>query len=253
MTARPEAGNGVPSAHGGHPEPAMKDPGDLSARVSQRRRELKLTQQEVAARAGMSVPYLAYLENHPARPTAAALRQLAAVLQTTPETLLGTGTSRPPGGGPDAAGGPGAQPGGPGAQPGGGARRPLLQTLSPDECYDLLSPGGVGRVVFETADGPTVLPVNFAMWGQTVVLRTAADTDLAARLDCQVGFEVDRLDEALSQGWSVLVTGHATEVKKEEQVRRLEAQLSLQPWAGGARDVYVQITAHRISGRRILR
>ncbi|MFI5067665.1 MAG: pyridoxamine 5'-phosphate oxidase family protein [Streptosporangiales bacterium] len=253
MTARPEAGNGVPSAHGGHPEPAMKDPGDLSARVSQRRRELKLTQQEVAARAGMSVPYLAYLENHPARPTAAALRQLAAVLQTTPETLLGTGTSRPPGGGPDAAGGPGAQPGGPGAQPGGGAGRPLLQTLSPDECYDLLSPGGVGRVVFETTDGPTVLPVNFAMWGQTVVLRTAADTDLAARLDCQVGFEVDRLDEALSQGWSVLVTGHATEVKKEEQVRRLEAQLSLQPWAGGARDVYVQITPHRISGRRILR
>ncbi len=245
MTARPEAGNGVPSAHGGHPEPAMKDPGDLSARVSQRRRELKLTRLEVAARAGMSVPYLAYLENHPARPTAAALRQLAAALQTTPETLLGTGMSRPPGGGPDAAGEPGA-----GA--GGGAGRPLLQTLTPDECYELLSPGGVGRVVFETADGPTVLPVNFAMWGQTVVLRTAADTELAARLDCQVGFEVDRLDEALSQGWSVLVTGHAMEVRKEEQVRRLEARLSLQPWAGGARDVYVQITPRRISGRRIL-
>ena len=245
MTARPEAGNGVPSAHGGHPEPAMKDPGDLSARVSQRRRELKLTQQEVAARAGMSVPYLAYLENHPARPTAAALRQLAAALQTTPEILLGTGMNRPPGGGPGGAGGSGA-----GA--GGGAGRPLLQTLTPEECYDLLAPGGVGRVVFETVDGPTVLPFNFAMSSQTVVLRTAADTELAARLDCQVGFEVDRLDEALSQGWSVLVTGHATEVRKEEQVRRLEARLALQPWAGGARDVYVQITPHRISGRRIL-
>ncbi len=245
MTARPEAGNGVPSARGGQPEPSMKDPGDLSARVSQRRRELKLTQQEVAARAGMSVPYLAYLENHPARPTAAALRRLAAALRTTPETLLGTGTNRPPGGSPDAAGVPGGRA--------GEAGRPLLQTLSPDDCYELISPGGVGRVVFETADGPTVLPVNFAMWGQTVVLRTAADTDLAARLDCQVGFEVDRLDEALSQGWSVLVTGHAAEVRKEEQVRRLEARLNLQPWAGGARDVYVQITPHRISGRRILR
>ena len=222
----------------------MKDPGDLSARVTQRRRELKLTRQEVAARAGMSVPYLAYVENHPATPTAAALRQLAAALQTTSEALLGTGTGLPPGGGPEAGGGPGAQ--------GGGAGLPLLQTLSADECYELISPGGVGRVVFETTDGPTVLPVNFAMWGQTVVLRTAADTELAARLDCQAGFEVDRLDEALSEGWSVLVTGHATEVKKEEQVRRLEAGLRLQPWAGGARDVYVQITPHRISGRRIL-
>ena len=79
-----------------HTEPTRHDPGDLSARVGQRRRELKLTQQELAARAGMSVPYLAYLENHPASPTGAALRQLAAALQTTPEALLGAGTAARP-------------------------------------------------------------------------------------------------------------------------------------------------------------
>jgi len=180
----------------------------------------------------MSVPYLAYLENHPARPTAAALRQLAAALQTTPEALLGAGTNRPPG-------------------PGGGSERPMLQTLEATECYELLSPGGIGRVVFDTPDGPVVLPVNFAMVGQTVILRTGADTELAARLDCQVAFEVDRLDEAMSQGWSVLIVGHASRVRKEEQVRRFEARANLQPWAGGARDVYVQIHPHRISGRRI--
>jgi nitroimidazol reductase NimA-like FMN-containing flavoprotein (pyridoxamine 5'-phosphate oxidase superfamily)/DNA-binding transcriptional regulator YiaG len=208
------------------------DPGDLSARVGQRRRELKLTRQEVAARAGMSVPYLAYLENHPARPTVAALRQLALALQTTPESLLGAGTGRPPGSG-------------------GRGPRPVLRTLAPDECYDLMAAGGIGRVVFDTADGPVVFPVNYAMAGHLVVLRTGADTELAARLDCPVGFEVDRLDEALSQGWSVLINGRAARVTKEEQVRRLEARTGLQPWAGGARDVYVQITPYRISGRRI--
>ncbi len=239
MTGSRGSGPGASAAHGGQPTPVTNDPGDLSARVSQRRRDLKLTQHEVAARAGMSVPYLAYLESHPVTPTAAALRQLAAALQTTPEALLGGGTSRPPRGGL----GDGA--------PGDG-RGPLLRTLSPQECYELLTPGGVGRVVFETSDGPAVLPVNFAMTGRTVVLRTAADTALAARLDCQVGFEVDRLDEALSQGWSVLITGHAAEVTREERIRRLESQLALRPWAGGARDVYVQITSHRISGRRIL-
>ena len=127
----------------------------------------------------------------------------------------------------------------------------VLQTLTPAECYDLLSPGGLGRVVFSTLDGPVALPVNFAMVGQTVVLRTGVDTQLASHLDCKAGFEVDRLDETLSEGWSVLVTGHAVRVKKEEQVRHLEMAAHLQPWAGGARDVYVQIMPLHISGRRI--
>jgi nitroimidazol reductase NimA-like FMN-containing flavoprotein (pyridoxamine 5'-phosphate oxidase superfamily) len=127
----------------------------------------------------------------------------------------------------------------------------VLQTLSPAECYALLSPGGVGRVGFTALDGPVVLPVNFAMVGQTVVLRTGVDTQLAAHLDCRAAFEADHLDEALSQGWSVMMTGRAVRVKKEEQVRRLEEETDLRPWASGARDVYVQIFPLRISGRRI--
>jgi hypothetical protein len=49
----------------------------------------------------------------------------------------------------------------------------------------------------------------------------------------------------------VLVTGRAVRVKKEEKVRYLEASTDLQPWAAGARDVYVQILPTRITGRRI--
>ena len=45
----------------------------------------------------MSVPYLAYLENNPARPTEAALRQLAAALETSTEFLLGAGPGGRPG------------------------------------------------------------------------------------------------------------------------------------------------------------
>jgi hypothetical protein len=230
VTAKQEAAHGGAS-HGAAHAQAVHDPGDLGARVTQRRRHLKLSRQMLAKRAGISAPYLAYIEEHPAVPTAAALSQLADALETTSEELLGAGTSRPPG--------QGCAPG-----------RRVLQTLTPAECYDLLSPGGVGRVVFTPLDGPVVLPVNFAMVGQTVVLRTGVDTQLAAHLDCRAGFEADRLDEALSQGWSVMVTGRAVRVKKEDQVRRLE-ETNLQPWASGARDVYVQILPLRISGRRI--
>jgi hypothetical protein len=80
--------------------------------------------------------------------------QEGAAPQTPPETLPGTGTGQPPGQ----------------AAPCG---HPVLQTLTAVECYDLLSPGGVGRVAFTTADAPVVLPVNYAMVGQTVIFRTA--------------------------------------------------------------------------------
>ena len=208
--------------------PPAGEPGDLGKRVSRRRQDLKLSRRQLAELAGVSVPYLEHLETHPALPTQAALRRLAAALQTTPETLLGAGPGR-----------------------GGASGRPVLQTLTAAECYDLLSPGGVGRVAFTTADGPVVVPVNYAMAGQTVIFRTAPDTLLAGYLDGPAGFEVDRLDEALSQGWSVLVTGRAARVTSEADVRRLEQHTDIRPWAGGARDVYVRIIPRKITGRRI--
>jgi nitroimidazol reductase NimA-like FMN-containing flavoprotein (pyridoxamine 5'-phosphate oxidase superfamily)/DNA-binding transcriptional regulator YiaG len=208
------------------------EPGDLGRRVSRRRKDLKLSRRQLAELAGVSVPYLEHLETHPALPTQAALRQLAVALQTTPERLLGAGTRQPPG------------------QAGRSGHR-VLQTLTAAECFELLSPGGVGRVAFTTTDGPVVLPVNYAMAGQTVIFRTAPDTLLAGYLDGPAGFEVDRLDEALSQGWSVLVTGRAVRVTSEAEVRHLERHTSVRPWAGGARDVYVRITPRKITGRRI--
>jgi transcriptional regulator with XRE-family HTH domain len=231
MAARIRAGTGD-RPQGSAARTAAPGPGDLGKRVSCRRNDLKLGRRQLAELAGVSVAYLEHLETHPALPSQAALGQLAAALQTTPEALLGGGTGQPPG-----QAGPSAHP--------------VLQTLTAAECYDLLSPGGVGRVAFTTTDGPVVLPVNYAMAGQTVIFRTAPDTLLAGYLDGLAGFEADRLDEALSQGWSVLVTGRAARVTSEAEVRHLEQHADVWPWAGGARDVYVRITPRKITGRRI--
>jgi nitroimidazol reductase NimA-like FMN-containing flavoprotein (pyridoxamine 5'-phosphate oxidase superfamily) len=137
--------------------------------------------------------------------------------------------------------------------PAPGAHERALRTLSPAECFDLLEPGGIGRVGFTSADGIMMLPVNFAVTGKTIIFRTAPDTLLALYADAQVSFEADRLDEALREGWSVLVHGHAHKVTDEREAKRLEDGTHLEPWAGGARDVYVRITPTRISGRRIQR
>jgi len=126
-----------------------------------------------------------------------------------------------------------------------------LRKLSPDECFELLEPGGVGRVGFASAGGIMMLPVNFAVTRKTIVFRTAPDTLLAAYADAPVSFEVDHLDEVLREGWSVLVQGRAHTVTDERELQRLEDQIDLEPWAAGARDVFVRIAPSRISGRGI--
>jgi nitroimidazol reductase NimA-like FMN-containing flavoprotein (pyridoxamine 5'-phosphate oxidase superfamily) len=131
------------------------------------------------------------------------------------------------------------------------ARAHVLRTLSPAECFDLLEAGGIGRVGFTSAGEIMMLPVNFAVTAKTVIFRTAPDTLLARYADAPVSFEADHLDHALHEGWSVLVHGHAHQVTDERTVKRLEDGMRLEPWAPGARDVYVRIVPTRITGRRI--
>jgi nitroimidazol reductase NimA-like FMN-containing flavoprotein (pyridoxamine 5'-phosphate oxidase superfamily) len=212
--------------------PSPPDPGDLSKRVAQRRAELRLSVAQVAARAGMSLRYLEYLERYPARPSPAALRQLAAALQTTPAALLGAGAGAPPGHG----------------RP---ARTPTMARLNQTECRRLIEPGGIGRIAFGTAAGPVVLPVNFGVLAGTIVIRTAEGTAIDGHADELVAFEVDHLDEALCQGWSVLVRGQAHRVTHPAELRRIRQDVEVWPWPGDDREVYVRILPTHITGRRI--
>jgi nitroimidazol reductase NimA-like FMN-containing flavoprotein (pyridoxamine 5'-phosphate oxidase superfamily) len=135
--------------------------------------------------------------------------------------------------------------------PAHGAGERVLRTLSPAECFGLLELGGIGRVGFAAADGIMMLPVNFAVTGKAIIFRTAPDTLLALYANGPVSFEVDHLDQALGEAWSILIQGRAHKVEDEDSVRCLEGTTHLRPWAGGARDVYVRIAPARISGRCI--
>ncbi len=227
--------NAIPRPGPGHEDhgwPSPPDPGDLSRRVAQRRAELRLSQAQVAARAGLSLRYLEYLERYPARPSPAALRQLAAALLTTPAALLGAGANVPPGQGHP----PGLR---------------VASKLMPAECRRLIAPGGVGRIAFGTFSGPIVVPVNFAVLADTIVIRTAEGTVIDGHADEQVALEVDHIDEALCQGWSVLVRGPAHRVTHPAELRRLQEDAVVWPWADGEREVYVRIVPREITGRRI--
>jgi nitroimidazol reductase NimA-like FMN-containing flavoprotein (pyridoxamine 5'-phosphate oxidase superfamily) len=131
------------------------------------------------------------------------------------------------------------------------AGRRALRTLGPAECFDLLVPGGVGRIGFMSEDGITMLPVNYAVMRKTIVFRTAPDTLLAVYANAPVSFEADSFDEVLREGWSVLIHGHAHKVSDEHEVRHIQEWTKLEPWADGARDVYIRVSPTRISGRRV--
>ncbi len=131
------------------------------------------------------------------------------------------------------------------------AHHRALRAISAEECFDLLESIGVGRVGFTTGAGVVMLPVNFAVSGKTIIFRTAPDALLGVHANSRLSFEADLIDEALSEGWSVLVLGHARLVSDEREVQHLENTTHLQPWAPGARDVYVRITPAQISGRSI--
>jgi hypothetical protein len=47
------------------------------------------------------------------------------------------------------------------------------------------------------------------------------------------------------------VQGRARKIAGEREVQGLEQETRLEPWASGARDVWVRITPARITGRRI--
>ncbi|MDX6197432.1 MAG: hypothetical protein QOJ79_583 [Actinomycetota bacterium] len=125
-----------------------------------------------------------------------------------------------------------------------------LEPLTRAECMDLLACSSLGRVAFTERALPSIRPVNYALVGHHVVLRTQAD-GLGRRLDGQVvAFEVDQIDTEQGTGWSVLVTGTARLLRSPGELTRQSA-VPLVTMAGDGHDARVCIVPGEISGRRI--
>jgi hypothetical protein len=207
-------------------------PDDLGRRLAARRRELGLTAEEVERRAGLETGYVAYVEEQSATPSPRALGQLAQALETDVDALAGGGAPPPDGGGP--------------GQPG---RR--LERLDHKAAHALIERGGVGRIALTRHYAPVVMPVNFIVDDGDIVIRTTPGSQIAVAAGShdRVSFEVDHLDEQLSQGWSVVATGRL-EVVPDEEADTLRERVS--PWAGEAeRRLVVRLVPGTLTGRRI--
>ena len=124
--------------------------------------------------------------------------------------------------------------------------------LTREECLDLLQGGVVGRVGFVVPDGPRIVPVNYAMYGDDVVFRTTSYSELGSYASgADVAFEVDHLDLERHQGWSVVLVGRATAVDDPDEVAEIRRCWEPRPWADGLRNLFVKVVGRTLTGRRL--
>src|SRR5258708_6145732 len=75
------------------------------------------------------------------------------------------------------------------------------------ESLRLLATVPVGRLIFTVNALPAVRPMNFALVDELILVRTAADSTVARKVDDMiVAFEADELDTPACPRWSLTVT-----------------------------------------------
>jgi hypothetical protein len=127
-----------------------------------------------------------------------------------------------------------------------------LEALSPSACRSLLRENTVGRIAFVVDDGPIVLPINYRFvetGGKTwIALRTRPGNVIEHEL-MTVAFEIDGIDPAHRQGWSVLVRGTLHHV--DPDAAGFRERFDPEPWILADRDAWLIVEPFAITGRRL--
>lgn len=130
-----------------------------------------------------------------------------------------------------------------------------LRSIPEQECRSLLRTRSVGHLGVNAGGYPEIIPVNYAMDGDTVVIRSRIGQIIASAEKAPVTFQVDSIDEAARTGWTVLVRGraHVLTWRDTDATAERTRRLDLQPWAPGHDSVWLRIIERSIEGRRIAR
>lgn len=124
------------------------------------------------------------------------------------------------------------------------------EDLPARECLDLLASKRLGRVAF-MQDGPVILPVDYVVDRDSIIIRTSPYGYLGRHLRrCESAIGVDEIDERTSDGWSVLVRGPAVDLPGQEA---RDLQQRPRSWADGMQSLYLRIEPRVVTGRRYCR
>jgi nitroimidazol reductase NimA-like FMN-containing flavoprotein (pyridoxamine 5'-phosphate oxidase superfamily) len=129
-----------------------------------------------------------------------------------------------------------------------------FEPIGRQQCLDLIESHHLGRVAWQAADLPQILPITYAMLQRSIYFRTLPDGILAELAQpTSVALEVDELDQQTRTGWCIVLHGHSSAVREPDELADLWASDSLVPWASGNRTLFIRIRPDRIDGRIVRR
>ena len=124
--------------------------------------------------------------------------------------------------------------------------------LTETECAELIRAGLVGRVAVCTPDGPHIIPVNYSVVDDSVVLRTTPYSLLGSTAKGSIlALEVDQFDYEYQRGWSVVARGRCEVVVDHAQLEHIRNTWNPMTWAKGGRTLYLRFEWTEITGRRL--
>lgn len=131
---------------------------------------------------------------------------------------------------------------------------PGAQTLTRSECLARLGQASLGRIGVSMDALPAILPVFYALEGQSILLHTVPGTKLdAATRNTVVAFQVDAYDAASFSGWSVMAQGIAARISDPAELART-SEIVAQSWpSSDERRNLVRIEIAQLSGRQFSR
>jgi nitroimidazol reductase NimA-like FMN-containing flavoprotein (pyridoxamine 5'-phosphate oxidase superfamily) len=129
---------------------------------------------------------------------------------------------------------------------------PESRDIGRPECERLLRSSVIGRVALSTPEGPHIVPVSYAVVGDTIVVRTSAYSVLGTYgHNAMLAFEVDHVDPERQAGWSVVARGRCWAELDPDEVATIRQVWQGPPWASGNRNLYLRMRCESISGRAL--
>ena len=128
-----------------------------------------------------------------------------------------------------------------------------IENLSQAQCFELVRQEVIGRFVYQDAEGPAAVPVNYGVAGEQIVFRTEQASHLREKLQGPVAFEVDHTDPETGAGWSVLIRGTGEELDIEDvpEILKQTGTAFPKPWAEGVHNVWLALNPGKVTGRRL--
>jgi len=125
--------------------------------------------------------------------------------------------------------------------------------LETEECWRLLRSDSVGRIVYTFQALPAVVPVNYVVLGESLLVRTSVGSRLGQLADdTVVAFEVDDIDRATRTGWSVVLVGSTRVLQETPQGMEGLLHHPGLPWVGMEGGVTLRISPGFVTGRHLL-